>query len=186
MRGGGLDYFRSLKQEIEARKAEQAQRDMQLLRDTNSHSAKKEPHRGFHIPSEYYLYQSSVKKRREDHSADDVRRVVHSPSSSSSSSSSQESSSSEQRRNNEERTEDELETHSEDNDHACMKCQSRRSSGERKKKRERRRGKLKQDKFGRYHIRFKDTRAKQVYHIEAPNNVFFNDNLSVAQVAATQ
>ncbi len=45
-------------------------------------------------------------------------------------------------------------------------------------KREKRKGKLKQDKFGRYHIRFRDNRrSKEVYHIEAPNNVFFNEDL---------
>ena len=46
-------------------------------------------------------------------------------------------------------------------------------------KRERRKGKLKQDKYGRYHIRFRDQGSKRVYHIEAPNNVFFNDDLTV-------
>lgn len=43
-------------------------------------------------------------------------------------------------------------------------------------KKERRKGKLKQDKYGRYHIRFTD-KQKRVYHIQAPNNVFFNDEL---------
>ena len=41
-------------------------------------------------------------------------------------------------------------------------------------------GKLKQDKYGRYHIRFKDQHSKRIYHIEAPNNVFFNDELALS------
>jgi len=64
--------------------------------------------------------------------------------------------------NNNERTEEEIETLSE-------------ASSSRKK----RKGKLKRDKFGRYHIRFKDRRAQRVYHIEAPNNVFFNDEMPI-------
>jgi hypothetical protein len=67
---------------------------------------------------------------------------------------------------NQERTEEEIETVSE---------QVSDGSSERVK----RKGKLKQDKFGRYHIRFKGKSSKKIYHIEAPNNVFFNDDIAI-------
>jgi hypothetical protein len=67
-----------------------------------------------------------------------------------------------------ERTEEEIEIHSSDE-----VSSQRRGRG----RRERLKGKLKQDKYGRYHIRFRDNK-KRVYHIEAPNNVFFNTDLS--------
>jgi hypothetical protein len=51
--------------------------------------------------------------------------------------------------------------------------------------RERNKGKIKQDKFGRYHIRFKDSHPqKKVYNFEAPNNVFFNEEINLSTVAA--
>lgn len=68
--------------------------------------------------------------------------------------------------NNNERTEEEIETVSE---------------VESDTQQEKRKGKIRKDKFGRYHIRFKDRRAKRVYHIEAPNNVFFNDELQISR-----
>jgi len=65
-----------------------------------------------------------------------------------------------------------------------MPLESERGMSRRKRVRlDRRKGKLKQDKFGRYHIRFKDDHAKRVYHIEAPNNVFFNEDLSITHAA---
>lgn len=69
---------------------------------------------------------------------------------------------------NQERTEEEIETVSD-------------KESDLSSERVKRKGKLKQDKFGRYHIRFKDQHSKKIYHIEAPNNVFFNDDIAITR-----
>lgn len=39
------------------------------------------------------------------------------------------------------------------------------------------------DKKGRYRLKYKDDESNQVYRIDAPNNVFFNDDLTISKGA---